>query len=1758
MRINEPGEEGELTSDLKLGDFYVQALNAVLANNIQFLRASDKKLEYAFHIDFDITTEQFEEQMIRYFYDDIARSIALVQDGIGSDIAYYKDNAKRSLLFEGIFKDNPKLIYDAKKVTSPDAFIKKNREAIITAIRSWSNEQIAKMKSSFEYRGIIVKSGDKFMLKGLDNNLVGSLFNEQVDLTTERFTSDEIDSILRIINNKFTVGAIEQVKLFTGDLAFFKAKDFSKRTGGLTGPKKLSLVGDAINAYINANMKRKDGKIADNKINVLVYNDVKAVSDNLKDYRDAIGYKADKYESYEEADAQGLVTLDEYRELMFRAGDWTPQQEAVYEKAVSGEVLNPEELALIPPLKPQHYGPRTDPNNKLYIPTYYKLSIMPLIPSAIKGTSLEKLNKHMMDNKIGLTMFASANKVGNNINPDFYNEKGEINLPSSKELGKFLQEIDYAYMGIQVDNAPIEKTKVTFGTQYRGLILQNLFSYGEGKNIKILDSRTGKDITKNTKDIADEYTGIVSELTSYEWDNLLTRLTLTKDNAGNYKIGDIKVFKDILISEAEDRAVAYNLVDYIERALGDNIKAVDFTLSKGKIENLLYSMVNNNVIRQKTNGDMKILASGTGFEMTARKFKDLPDGTKKILGNDRLKFYTKTGPGGTVNKMQVLLPYYFKEKFAGQDLSNIDKELFNLTGFRIPTEGFKNIEAIEVVGFLPKEVGNMVVVPSEIVVKSGSDYDVDKLTLFIPNHIKVGNKYKYIPTSDKGLKKLYDEWVNYYNEILTNTQREIEEVGERYSVENDPELTLAMAVFGDDKARAQEIISGLINKEAGIKKKAEITFDEFKKNVRKKQLQNRIIEISNEILSSPELFAQLITPTSTDTLKALSEKVAKAIGIAESKYGTASIQFLDNAQTALNFWTGKGGVGIIALHNKSHALAQQANLSMKEVALYFGENNKPLYNTVDSTPTGDVSLAGEFDVKNGNRISDMLAEFLNSYLDVAKDPFILSMNGGTNTSNVWSLLIRAGVPIDTATYFMNQPIVRNYLLAQAKNETMFRKATQDKVNKVLSKQALIDSIKIQYKVNSVKAREASEFVLMGNSRLEEMMGKEATKDNNFYIDQLQILDNFIQYQENAKDLSELQKVLSSDTAGAGKNRNEARSTMKALAKLREKDVFDGIDRYINDTILKEFFNAVNESQNMYNELFVTDMPKSKEALSEVEEFIDSLGFTSDTAAELINLAENEFVSFLLQTIKTDNKVLSSEISKLFNGANSLPNKLLAIKRDKNNPLSKNPLIEELFPIIRGNNMTDVLKRFNRQMNPYEQNVLVDAFNEIYEKNRELAESIVKFGIIQSGLNNSPITFNSLIPADLFFAIANPILKQYVASDEVNTSSFFKQFLLNNYTGKASKLVRKVKATGTDTLTVALKRKDGSDNPAASYPVLKTIANTARKNETPVWETSLYMKIGGDETRAIYKRVPLLGDGYYIHRYYPDDVFNQTMAAGAAKQSVVTKPSVEITENDEYYDSEVNEEIPPVLSLGTPNSRISPRAQAMASKGPSVSPRAKQGIKPQAPVSTLGPETKINIYAGTGENAELSNFAVRPFTFQGVSFNSVEQAYQSLKGGKFDKATYDNKAYIPFNRNGIMTVSRFRGPLGTTTDAQQTQLMGQLIKASFEQNPKALQKLLATGNATLTHTQDKGKWGTEFPRLLMEVRDELRGTQPQAPVTPGKLREGVSPRATSMRSKQDYNLLPDKIKANLAKVGIDEKVFNNFTNEEQQQALKCHG
>ena len=160
------------------------------------------------------------------------------------------------------------------------------------------------------------------------------------------------------------------------------------------------------------------------------------------------------------------------------------------------------------------------------------------------------------------------------------------------------------------------------------------------------------------------------------------------------------------------------------------------------------------------------------------------------------------------------------------------------------------------------------------------------------------------------------------------------------------------------------------------------------------------------------------------------------------------------------------------------------------------------------------------------------------------------------------------------------------------------------------------------------------------------------------------------------------------------------------------------------------------------------------------------------------------------------------------------------------------------------------------------------------------------------------------------------------------------------------------------------------------------------------------------------------------------------------------------------------------------------------------------------------QTEINIYAGTNENAELSNFAVRPFEdkgeWEGLTFKTVEGAFQAAKMQYVNSSSLFDE--VGLNQKGELFLDKFQDATGAEArklgktidglnvkewDKNSSRIMKELILESFKQNPDALAKLLATGNATLTHKyegleQDNGR----FSKILMEVRDELRGTTQQ--------------------------------------------------------------
>lgn len=231
----------------------------------------------------------------------------------------------------------------------------------------------------------------------------------------------------------------------------------------------------------------------------------------------------------------------------------------------------------------------------------------------------------------------------------------------------------------------------------------------------------------------------------------------------------------------------------------------------------------------------------------------------------------------------------------------------------------------------------------------------------------------------------------------------------------------------------------------------------------------------------------------------------------------------------------------------------------------------------------------------------------------------------------------------------------------------------------------------------------------------------------------------------------------------------------------------------------------------------------------------------------------------------------------------------------------------------------------------------------------------------------------------------------------------------------------------------------------------------------------------------------------------------------------------------------------------------------------------------------GPEIKINIYAGTGENADLSNFATRPFTFQRRTFTSVEQAFQIAKlealkaqlvffgsaPAKTAASKIDNllealknsstgaeakklgDTIITSRSQDVKDIIDMFFAKGGAWDKLSLKAMKMLIKASFEQNTQALQRLLATGNATLTHTQDKGKWGTEFPRLLMEVREELRGQKTKASIS--QIQQQVKP----IQTQQEQNAQATETQKTIeeqVKPKQDETASNQTLSKEAQRHI----
>ena len=456
-----------------------------------------------------------------------------------------------------------------------------------------------------------------------------------------------------------------------------------------------------------------------------------------------------------------------------------------------GKVIEDKNLPVLPSLKPQYFGPAAGVRNEgevevingskdRHIPLHWKTSVLPLAPSLmidfetgkVKFPKLLELTKTMMMNQEDFRGYVSSSK-GESIINQGRNEDNSVN----SSVVSF--EMYYKYLGTQLELSNYYKQKLATGTQMVAHFIADLYD-------------NGKAVNEELGILGDEYLRLNNARIQIGVENLKKELGIVEtDDAAYYSLSEEGLEKMItkLKQTAGSRNFSENELNSLERNLREGL-GIDFLMNRIKIEQVLSSIADS-AIRTKRYGAANAQVSELYFESNtqatlAAQEGELKDSKGNLINPNALNFYGPTynekGELIGVKGLEVYLPNPFKGKFANMSVEEINamdpKLLMNIIGFRIPTQGLNSIDFITVKGFLPASAGNIVVVPGGLIGKTGSDFDIDKLNIFLPNFETKGGKLRYIEyiyekNSEELLERFIENKSDEYYELLSDFEDDI-------------------------------------------------------------------------------------------------------------------------------------------------------------------------------------------------------------------------------------------------------------------------------------------------------------------------------------------------------------------------------------------------------------------------------------------------------------------------------------------------------------------------------------------------------------------------------------------------------------------------------------------------------------------------------------------------------------------------------------------------------------------------------------------------------------------------------------------------------------------------------------------------------------------------------------------------------------------------------------------------------------------------
>ena len=1392
--------KGITTSKLSLGERFTQEINQNLDGNYYVLIPADGSTEWMMNLGNTIKLKEIEggrawskinKIFQGYLMDDI--NLALDADN-RKQLRNVTDKAKelrffKDILSEKALADINELIEDNATMESFETYISENAEDINASIKEYIDSTVA------ETRAVLTENKQIISLKPNEFSYSGLIDTFAKDEAFDKFAlSDQtVNDILTFANVNYIINNIEYHKVLFGDPYQFAIKkdgslDETKRIKSFLSPRRTTFDTPEFNTFLNQNLNKigeinlKPGDPGYQQFkaytNTVTFKDV-TIAGSLSNVNKA-------FSKTNEADAMSWLMDGTYREIKLKNGQWSEQAEAWHQWQMAytrqnypgytytSDNLQRHDVALMKTKEPKHIlevlkpivsGNKYGKNNLDLV--LDKFSQMPVYYSMVKGTTMEKLYTKMFEAGIGYAIVESGRKVGAEELHSLYNQDGSFN---DDAFNNNIQ-VPWKSYGIQVETATEGAKEQTRGSQLTKLSSMDLFDNGQ----------TIGATPERQEAIRNEYNRnvrILNDLHQHGYNTLLTRLGVV-DTGNGFTLKDGKAVSETLMRELLRREASDNTIDTLQLDKDTNQFLMPFEASPSYIEirNVLYSLIDKSIISPKMNGGAHVQVPATMFEqatkgrsltmknkegvwekITKEKYKTLSDEEKAgvMLTDDTLKFY--------VNKegeryCEVLIPHWFKGKL-GQHANKTDEELIEYLnntpdgkallqgiGFRIPTQALSSVEAIRVKGFLPQYMGSTVVVPSEITTKAGSDFDIDKLNMYLKSTYLDKNGdvrlIKYMG-SEEATKEFYGEL---FDKGLLLTKEQTKQLEQELALGKDAEYEdrLVKSMFGDLGVFSDEDIIDDFTKsltEQGVK---ETVVNEMYK----KSLENEYYDSLEKLITLPENFNRLVNPINDAGLKALSIELDKLRGYDET---TIKNRMLDrNYLTTLrnSFVTAKRWIGVAAVNITNLSLKQKSEVYIDPSKFsglserderFLGDGEIALkHNTVMIDGKERVSLSGTTVKDSTELISDRLSGYATSFVDVAKDDYITKIVQSDLAIGTFMFLENIGAGEQTAM-FLNQPIISEYL--KYLNSVSAKGLFTGKNISVIKNRFITTK-------DNLMSTELNVTNLDGNIR-DYYAGTTFNATRN--AEQHKILDEFLKYAKMAEFNFKFTQATNYDTTKLRSAETLSKKQWRTQTAL-DTNIISSVDNILNSTFIGPQSKFLDKSTEAMGAVLKLDELKFKEITNTVlKSFGDNEYLANDKFEKIAVEIKAAFIDYVVQN---DTKYSDKIKELLIDDNTSVAVRMEIAKRD--NPDMQ--ILKELQ--AETGERSDGVKTIRLKVRPdnaNDKNMYTGMMRELRDNpaTNQLYKDIVKLSILQ-GTYSSPLSIREIIPIEDYSAIVEPII-----------------------------------------------------------------------------------------------------------------------------------------------------------------------------------------------------------------------------------------------------------------------------------------------------------------------------------------------------------------------------------------------------------------